>query len=44
MRPLTVLADLADLRQVRQLSEQVGALTDRLDVFVSNAGSRLRRA
>jgi NAD(P)-dependent dehydrogenase (short-subunit alcohol dehydrogenase family) len=36
--PLTVLADLAELRQVRQLSEQVGALTDRLDVFVSNAG------
>jgi NAD(P)-dependent dehydrogenase (short-subunit alcohol dehydrogenase family) len=35
---LTVLADLADLRQVRRLSEQVGALTDRLDVFVSNAG------
>jgi NAD(P)-dependent dehydrogenase (short-subunit alcohol dehydrogenase family) len=36
--PETVLADLAELRQVRRLSEQVGALTDRLDVFVSNAG------
>jgi NAD(P)-dependent dehydrogenase (short-subunit alcohol dehydrogenase family) len=36
--PETVLADLAELRQVRQLSEQVAALTDRLDVFVSNAG------
>jgi NAD(P)-dependent dehydrogenase (short-subunit alcohol dehydrogenase family) len=36
--PETVLADLAELRQVRQLSEQVGALTDRLDVFLSNAG------
>ena len=33
-----MLADLADLRQVRRLSEQVGELTDRLDVFVSNAG------
>src|SRR5690348_295138 len=36
--PLTVLADLADLRQVRLLSERVADLTDRLDVFVSNAG------
>ncbi len=36
--PETVLADLADLRQVRELSGQVRALTDRLDVFVSNAG------
>ncbi len=36
--PETVLADLAELQQVRHLSEQVGALTDRLDVFVSNAG------
>jgi NAD(P)-dependent dehydrogenase (short-subunit alcohol dehydrogenase family) len=36
--PETVLADLADLRQVRGLSEQVHGLTDRLDVFVSNAG------
>jgi NAD(P)-dependent dehydrogenase (short-subunit alcohol dehydrogenase family) len=36
--PETVLADLAELSQVRRLSEQVGALTDRLDVFLSNAG------
>jgi NAD(P)-dependent dehydrogenase (short-subunit alcohol dehydrogenase family) len=36
--PQTVLADLAELAQVRQLSAQVGTLTDRLDVFVSNAG------
>ncbi len=36
--PVTVLADLADLSQVRALSEQVGALTDRLDVLLSNAG------
>jgi NAD(P)-dependent dehydrogenase (short-subunit alcohol dehydrogenase family) len=33
-----VLADLASLQQVRELSTQVAALTDRLDVFVSNAG------
>jgi NAD(P)-dependent dehydrogenase (short-subunit alcohol dehydrogenase family) len=37
-RPLTVLADLADLAQVRDLAAQVRQLTDRLDVFVSNAG------
>jgi NAD(P)-dependent dehydrogenase (short-subunit alcohol dehydrogenase family) len=36
--PQTALADLADLRQVRRLSERVAQLTDRLDVFVSNAG------
>jgi NAD(P)-dependent dehydrogenase (short-subunit alcohol dehydrogenase family) len=36
--PATVLADLADLGQVHQLSAQVGELTDRLDVLVSNAG------
>jgi NAD(P)-dependent dehydrogenase (short-subunit alcohol dehydrogenase family) len=36
--PATVLADLSSLREVRALSEQVAALTDRLDVFVSNAG------
>ncbi len=36
--PETVLADLAELSQVRRLSEQVGALTERLDVFLSNAG------
>jgi NAD(P)-dependent dehydrogenase (short-subunit alcohol dehydrogenase family) len=37
-RPATVLADLADLAQVRNLSKQVGELTDRLDVLVNNAG------
>ncbi|HEX4015638.1 MAG TPA: SDR family NAD(P)-dependent oxidoreductase [Frankiaceae bacterium] len=36
--PETVVADLADLSQVRRLSERVFELTDRLDVFVSNAG------
>jgi NAD(P)-dependent dehydrogenase (short-subunit alcohol dehydrogenase family) len=36
--PATVVADLADLSQVRGLSDQVAALTDRLDVLVSNAG------
>ncbi len=36
--PMTVLADLADLHQVRRLSGRVAELTDRLDVFVSNAG------
>jgi NAD(P)-dependent dehydrogenase (short-subunit alcohol dehydrogenase family) len=34
----TVRADLADLAQVRDLAEDVRGLTDRLDVFVSNAG------
>jgi NAD(P)-dependent dehydrogenase (short-subunit alcohol dehydrogenase family) len=34
----TVLADLADLGQVRKLANDVRGLTDRLDVFVSNAG------
>ena len=37
-RPATVLADLADLDQVRHLADQVRRETDRLDVFVSNAG------
>jgi NAD(P)-dependent dehydrogenase (short-subunit alcohol dehydrogenase family) len=37
-RPDTVLADFADLGQVRNLSKQVGELTDRLDVLVNNAG------
>jgi NAD(P)-dependent dehydrogenase (short-subunit alcohol dehydrogenase family) len=37
-RPRTVLADLADLAQVRRLAAEVNELTDRLDVFVSNAG------
>jgi NAD(P)-dependent dehydrogenase (short-subunit alcohol dehydrogenase family) len=33
-----VLADLADLRQVAQLAEDVASMTDRLDVLVNNAG------
>jgi NAD(P)-dependent dehydrogenase (short-subunit alcohol dehydrogenase family) len=37
-RPSTALADLADLGQVRNLAAEVRRLTDRLDVFVSNAG------
>jgi NAD(P)-dependent dehydrogenase (short-subunit alcohol dehydrogenase family) len=37
-RPRTVLADLADLAQVRRLAADVRQATDRLDVFVSNAG------
>ncbi|GAA5067167.1 NAD(P)-dependent dehydrogenase (short-subunit alcohol dehydrogenase family) [Thermocatellispora tengchongensis] len=37
-RPRTVLADLASLAQVRALAAGVRAATDRLDVFVSNAG------
>jgi NAD(P)-dependent dehydrogenase (short-subunit alcohol dehydrogenase family) len=37
-RPRTVRADLADLSEVRDLAAQVRKLTDRLDVFVSNAG------
>jgi NAD(P)-dependent dehydrogenase (short-subunit alcohol dehydrogenase family) len=36
--PVTLLADLADLAQVRKLAAGVLAATDRLDVFVSNAG------
>jgi len=36
--PATVLADLSDLAQVRDLSKQVAALTDHLDALVSNAG------
>jgi NAD(P)-dependent dehydrogenase (short-subunit alcohol dehydrogenase family) len=35
---VTVRADLADLGQVRKLAADVRAATDRLDVFVSNAG------
>jgi NAD(P)-dependent dehydrogenase (short-subunit alcohol dehydrogenase family) len=38
VRPITVLADLADLTQVRQLANDVRAITDRLDVLVDNAG------
>jgi NAD(P)-dependent dehydrogenase (short-subunit alcohol dehydrogenase family) len=37
-RARTVLADLADLGQVRRLAEDVADAADRLDVFVSNAG------
>jgi NAD(P)-dependent dehydrogenase (short-subunit alcohol dehydrogenase family) len=37
-RPRTVLADLAELAQVRRLAADVRATTDRLDVLVSNAG------
>jgi NAD(P)-dependent dehydrogenase (short-subunit alcohol dehydrogenase family) len=36
--PIPLLADLADLAQVRKLAADVLAATDRLDVFVSNAG------
>ncbi len=36
--PAIVVADLADLKQVRELSAQVADLTDRLDALVSNAG------
>jgi NAD(P)-dependent dehydrogenase (short-subunit alcohol dehydrogenase family) len=34
----TVRADLAELAQVHRLADDVLAMTDRLDVFVSNAG------
>jgi NAD(P)-dependent dehydrogenase (short-subunit alcohol dehydrogenase family) len=37
-RPRAVLADLAELAQVRRLAEDVRAGTDRLDVLVLNAG------
>jgi NAD(P)-dependent dehydrogenase (short-subunit alcohol dehydrogenase family) len=37
-RPQTVVADLADLGQVRQMAEDVLRTTSRLDVLVSNAG------
>lgn len=37
-RPRTVVADLADLDQVRRLAAEVRATTDRLDVLLSNAG------
>lgn len=36
--PITVLADLRELSQVRRLAADVSAATDRLDVFLSNAG------
>lgn len=37
-RPGTVVADLAELAQVRRLATEVRDATDRLDVLVSNAG------
>jgi NAD(P)-dependent dehydrogenase (short-subunit alcohol dehydrogenase family) len=37
-RPYTVLADLADLAQVRKLAGDVRGVAGRLDVLVSNAG------
>jgi len=37
-RPEIVVADLAELTQVRRLADDVGERTDRLDVLVSNAG------
>jgi NAD(P)-dependent dehydrogenase (short-subunit alcohol dehydrogenase family) len=37
-RPQTVVADLAELAQVRRLAAEVQAVAGRLDVFVSNAG------
>jgi NAD(P)-dependent dehydrogenase (short-subunit alcohol dehydrogenase family) len=37
-RPRAVLADLADLKQVAQLAEDVASMTDHLDVLVNNAG------
>ncbi len=37
-RPITVLADLADLAQVRRMAGEVQEATDRLDVLVNNAG------
>jgi NAD(P)-dependent dehydrogenase (short-subunit alcohol dehydrogenase family) len=37
-RPRAILADLAELAQVRRLASEVRASTDRLDVLVSNAG------
>jgi len=36
--PAIVVADLADLKQVRDLSAQVASVTDSLDGLVSNAG------
>ncbi len=38
LSPRTLRADLADLRQVRELAAAVQQATSRLDVFVSNAG------
>jgi NAD(P)-dependent dehydrogenase (short-subunit alcohol dehydrogenase family) len=36
--PTTVVADLSDLAQVKKLAHEVADATERLDVFVSNAG------
>lgn len=36
--PSTVVADLSDLAQVKKLAREVADATERLDVFVSNAG------
>jgi NAD(P)-dependent dehydrogenase (short-subunit alcohol dehydrogenase family) len=36
--PTTVVADLSDLAQVKKLAREVAGATERLDVFVSNAG------
>jgi NAD(P)-dependent dehydrogenase (short-subunit alcohol dehydrogenase family) len=38
VRPRTVRADLADLSQVRRMSDEVRDMTARLDVLISNAG------
>ena len=38
LRPLTLVADLAELAQVRQLARDVLGATSRLDALVSNAG------
>jgi NAD(P)-dependent dehydrogenase (short-subunit alcohol dehydrogenase family) len=37
-RPQTIVADLSELAQVRHLASEVRGTTDRLNVFVSNAG------
>ena len=37
-RPLALIADLADLDQVRRLADDVRTTTERLDVLVNNAG------
>lgn len=37
-RPRTVIADLADLDQVRRMAAEIRASVDRLDVLVNNAG------
>ena len=37
-RPITVIADLAELAQVRQLANDVRSATTRLDALINNAG------